>query len=186
MFLRCPSFLANLLRNFFLPNFKIPRQIITGDQAGCHISLLLRCERDSLPITGPTHTLEQAKRKWKEVTILVHQPQYFDHSFRVGLAVVVPELSQIRQSLSFPPTTATKPPISVFYDVTNKFLYSIENFKCSMLVNFNKIYTFAYLLLPFLNFGYMSVCMSVSPSRIDPGSVSSSTSMCFGYCLTST
>ena len=52
---------------------------------------------------GPTHTLEQAKRKWKEVTILVHQPQYFDHSFRVGLAVVVPELSQIRQSLSFPP-----------------------------------------------------------------------------------
>ena len=103
VFLRCPSFLANLLSNFFPPNFKIPRQIITGDQAGCHISLLLRCERDSLPITGPTHTLEQAKRKWKEVTILVHQPQYFDHSFRVGLAVVVPELSQIRQSLSFPP-----------------------------------------------------------------------------------
>ena len=56
-----------------------------------------------MPITGPTHTLEQAKRKWKEVTILVRQPQYFDHSFRVGLAVVVPELSQIRQSLSFPP-----------------------------------------------------------------------------------
>ena len=59
---------------------------------------------------GPTHTLEQAKRKWKEVTILVHQPQYFDHSFRVGLAVVVPELSQIRQSLSFPPHNCYQTP----------------------------------------------------------------------------
>ena len=37
VFLRCPIFLANLLSNFFPSKFKIPRQVITGDQAGCHI-----------------------------------------------------------------------------------------------------------------------------------------------------
>ena len=54
-----------------------------------------------MPITGPTHNLEQAKKKWKEVTILVHQPHYFDHSFRVPQPDLHPDFcDEVLQSLT--------------------------------------------------------------------------------------